>query len=674
MSDVDVDPIEQVLGPEGLLASALERYEHRPQQVEMARAVERALGSGDSLIVEAATGTGKTLAYLIPALRSGKRVVVSTGTKALQEQLFHKDIPFLAGHWGEEFDAVLLKGRRNYLCKWRLDAMMLRPSFRSPRDAQHWGKIMAWAGKTKTGDRAEIDGLPDDYPTWQELSISSDSCLGGKCRHYETCFITQARKQAREAALIVVNHHLFFADLSLRHEGAGELLPDYDAVIFDEAHHLEQIASGYFGVQVSNFTLGELLSDIRRALAAEDVKDDALEAELKSVSTRGTSLFTNLGFALRDGRYELADLLDGDQSEAIEDAWERLAEALTALERLLKAQVTRGTLQDRVRERVAQLKFDLDMLMSAADLSYTFFVELRERGVYLNAEPIDLATILRERLLDTHRSLIFTSATLSTGGDFEYFKQRLGMNETLRDKHGNDRGWKAEELQLDPVFDYPSQSLLYIPKKLPDPNHPAFRDGVVQIVEYLLGVSEGRAFVLFTSWANMNAVHDALVDRLPYTVMRQGDRPKRELLDAFKADEHSVLFATSSFWEGVDVEGDALRLVIIDKLPFASPTDPVISARVQHLEARGLNAFDTFTIPQAALTLKQGFGRLIRSREDRGVVAILDSRIANRRYGKHFLDTLPPAPVVWNAPAVRFWWYEQFGWPEGVRRPTESGA
>lgn len=684
-------PIEEILGPQGLLSRTLPRYEFRPQQLQMAQAIERALMQRHVLIVEAATGTGKTLAYLAPALTSGKRVVVSTGTKALQEQLFFKDIPFLTQHWPTKFKAVLLKGRRNYLCKWRMDDMLLNPRFRGPHDAKHWERVIQWARTTETGDRAEIPGLPDEYATWADLSISSEGCQGSKCKHYETCYVTQARRKAQEAEIIVVNHHLFFADMALKENSFAEILPEYDAVIFDEAHHLEDVASAYFGMQLSNYRLSELLSDIRQALEREDAVDADIERDLKSINVAGTSLFTLLAFGLYEGRYPLKGVLEGGQRLKLEEAHRQLAASLTDLERELRRFHQKVETAERLGQRASELKFELDAVMKAEDERYTYFLEIKDRGVFIQAAPIDLAEIFQRRLLKTHSTLVFTSATLSTNEDFNYFKKRMGLlpptikkpkataqteeaqaqttpkveseapskEESRLASEAKSQPAPTDELLLEPVFDYASQCLLYIPKRLPPPNDPAFMDGVIQIIEYLVGITDGKAFVLFTSYANMNTAYEALAPKLTQTVFKQGDRPKSELLKAFKADTHSVLFATSSFWEGVDVEGESLQLVIIDKLPFASPGDPLIKARMELLESRGGNSFMELSVPSAALTLKQGFGRLIRSREDIGIVAILDSRIATKRYGSYFIKTLPPAPVVWNAAEVKQWWAQR---------------
>jgi ATP-dependent DNA helicase DinG len=647
--------IDDILGKGGLLSEVHANYEYREQQVEMASAIQRALDKRRPLIVEAATGTGKTLAYLVPSLLSGKRVVVSTGTKALQGQLFNKDLPFLQKHWHRPFKMVQLKGRRNYLCLQRFKEMRDRPRFRNREDAKHWPKIMQWANKTTTGDRAEIEGLPDDYAAWSDLSVGSEGCLGQKCPFYEECFIFEARERAQHADIIVVNHHLFFADLALRDVGFGEILPEYDAVVFDEAHHLENVATSYFGMQVSNWRFKDLIGDIRRTLDGEDIDDVDVDEALRELSTVYTDFFTHVSFGLYDGRYALEEVLDGSQSEKISEAHLELRDALSDLHNAVSALSDLGEGGKRLAERCLEIKLDVQMILAMEKSRYAYLVEKRESGVFLQASPINLAFLLRHKLLNTHDTLVFTSATLTTGGHFDFFKKRMGM--TVPDK----KEYEVDELILEPVFDYGEQCALYIPKKLPAPNSDDFADNVALIVEYLTNVTEGRAFVLFTSYSNMNAVHELLEYKLDYPILKQGDAPKSELLDKFRKDTHSVLFATSSFWEGVDVEGEALSLVIIDKLPFANPSDPLTRARLDDIEARGGNSFRDLSMPSAALTLKQGFGRLIRSRTDTGIVAILDSRIANKSYGSYFLNSLPPAPIAWTAPQVKGWWMKKKG-------------
>lgn len=652
--------VDKILGPGGLLEEALERYEFREQQIQMANAVKRSLQKRRPLVVEAATGTGKTLAYLVPAILSGKRVVVSTGTKALQDQLFHKDIPFLQKHFPLEFKAVQLKGRTNYLCKLRFEEMGDTPRFRDRREASMWPKIKVWAKHTQTGDRAEIEGLPDDYATWADLSVGAEACLGTKCKFYEECHITNMRKAAQDADVIVVNHHLYFADLALRDHGFAEILPEYDAVIFDEAHHVEDVATNHFGLQVSNYRFRELVGDIERTLETEKVDDDDLVDALHELDKAYKSFFPVLTYGLYDGTYELKPILDSKVGELAEPEKRVLVEALSVLSREVGACSKLGEIAERLSERCAELRYELELVLKCENPKFVYFVTVRDRGMFLQAAPIDLADVLRRKLLDRHDTLVFTSATLATGGNFDFFKQRMGMAASGESESAL-TAYDLDELILPAVFDYGEQSLLYVPRRLPEPRVEGYVEKVAVIVEYLLGISEGRAFVLFTSYSNMNAVYELLEDELEFPLLKQGDAPKQELLEKFRQDTHSVLFATSSFWEGVDVEGESLSLVIIDKLPFANPSDPLTRARIDLIDSSGGNAFMQFSVPSAALTLKQGFGRLIRSRNDRGVVAILDSRIASKRYGRYFLESLPPAPVVWNAREVRDWWKERFG-------------
>lgn len=649
--------VDEIFGPQGRLATRFERYEDRPQQVEMARAVERALKDRQLLIVEAATGTGKTLAYLVPAIQSGKRVVVSTGTKALQEQLFQKDIPFLRDVLPQSFQAVLLKGRRNYLCKLRLEEMQRSPVFRSTEDFRLWPIIQRWAGTTETGDRAEVDGMPDQYSTWNELSVGAESCLGSKCKFWDDCFVQKARKTAQEADIIVVNHHLFFADLSLRQKGMGEILPEYDALVFDEAHHIEEVATDYFGLQVSNYRFDEIIGDIHRSMDEEEVsaaQRDRVVEKIAALEGAQESFFEALRKLIPGGRNSLEALFPDEESR------ERVYALKTAMLRELdRAQgevraLPLGEVGERLADRCKELAYELEFIFKEEDKRYAYLIERRERGIFLHASPIDLAGELRRRLLDTHDSLIFTSATLATNGDFSYFRRRLGMN--FEDREGTKLA--IEELLLPSVFDYENQCVLYIPRKLPAPHDREFCANVALIVDYLVKITSGRAFVLFTSYQNMKDVYERLEKEMEFPMLLQGTKGKRELLEEFRETPNAVLFATSSFWEGVDVEGEALSLVVMDKLPFGNPSDPLMKARFEQVESRGGSPFAEISLPGAAISLRQGFGRLIRSKTDRGIVAILDSRIAHKSYGGYFLRSLPEAPVVWTAPAVKRWWLQ----------------
>ena len=647
--------VESILKPGGLLDDALDRYEFRPQQVEMARAVLDALTDRHPLIVEAATGTGKTIAYLVPAILSGKRVVISTGTKALQEQLYSKDLPLLEQCMERPFEAVLLKGRRNYLCKHRFQEMQRTKAFRSKDDVKLWPVIQRWADRTDSGDRAEIEGMPDYYPTWQDLSVGSEACLGRECQYWDDCFVQKARRRAQEADIIVVNHHLFFADLSLKAGGFGEVLPEYDAVVFDEAHHIEQVATEYFGIQVSNYRFRDLSTDAERALEAEEVdadKQDKVKEAGRAVERVAGKLFDHFDDSVEKGRHGLVDILNETDDERLETRRRRLDEKLDDMAHALQS-ASMGEVGQRLASRCDELSTELDIVLAGDDTDYAYVAERRDSGLFLQASPIDLASELQTKLLETHDSLVFTSATLATGGDFSFFKRRIGFADPDQSSDAID----VDERLLEPVFDYDEQCLLYVPRKLPAPSDPDFCKNMALIVDYLVDITDGRAFILFTSYNNMNDVHDRLVDDLDYPVFLQGELSKRELLESFRNTPNAVLFATASFWEGVDVEGESLSLVVIDKLPFANPSDPLTKARLELADEQSGNSFYDVSLPTAAISLRQGFGRLIRSTNDRGVVAVLDSRIAHKRYGNYFLESLPPAPVVWTAPAVKRWWY-----------------
>ena len=624
--------VEGLLGTRGALRAAMPQFELRPPQVALARAVEAALENGTHLVAEAGTGTGKTLAYLVPAVLSGKKIIISTATRNLQDQIFFKDIPLLRDAVGLRFEAALLKGRANYLCANRFEAFERAPLFASPDDALHFGELRTWAMQTQTGDRAE-SALPDDWPSWSQLSTNSDNCLGGRCPLYEGCFVTKARRLAEASQIIVVNHALFFADLSLRIRGAEDglrVLPRYDAVIFDEAHALEDVATEHFGVGVSSGALLQLGSD--------------------AVKHRGTS--SALGLKLRDAahgffrdvqRTFFLDGREGDGGDArlnaqkMEPLRERAAPLLKALGAL--AAMTSGAEGElgAVFRRASEAALHLEYLLRADDPATVYWAQHKGRSTSLKGAPIDIGQTLAKRLYAAVDTVVFTSATLCAPavsgreGSFDFAIERFGLG---------GRAWKT--LRVDSPFDWPRQAALYLPPQLPEPSAPGFADAAELEIQRLLELTGGRAFVLFTSLRAMEAMHARLAPRLPGQVLLQGQRPRRALLEAFTA-QPSVLFASQSFWEGVDVPGDALSLVIIDKLPFAPPNEPLTAARIEAIKARGGEPFDSFQVPQAALALRQGFGRLIRSRTDRGIVALLDVRATKKRYGKALLDALPPA-------------------------------
>jgi len=641
-------------GPGGLLSRVHPAYEYRRGQLEMAKAVEAAIEEKRHLIVEAGTGTGKTMAYLVPALRSGKRVIISTGTKNLQEQLFYKDVPFLKQHFGE-MKVCYMKGRNNYLCRKKLYELADQPILSGLEEIDQFRAIVDWDKTTDTGDRAELAVLPESSEVWHKLDARADTCLGTKCPEYERCFITEMRRRALESDIIIVNHHLFFADLAIK-MAADEapdvgVLPEAAAVIFDEAHELEEVASSYFGVGVSTARIEELARDIENSVVKAKSMSASMTQGLKSVRERSNFFFSLLPeqdnrFAF-DGRQEFLES-HGDEYLGLMNSLGRLATDIDAL----KPQPEEAPALIR---RVNEVRVQLSFIMETEDRNTVFWIERRGGGrggaslrsngrgarshtssasmsrnhVFLQATPIDVSGILRQVLFDRLDTVVLTSATLAVGGGYEYLRRRLGMD-------------NARELIVQSHFDYESQALLYIPPDLPEPNSPQFQAKAADRIRRLLEISQGRAFVLFTSYAQMRDVHDRLLGELEHPCLLQGTAPKTVLLEEFRSTPNAVLFATSSFWQGVDVQGEQLSCVIIDRLPFAVPSDPVVKARVEAINNDGGNAFYDYQVPAAVITLKQGFGRLIRSLNDRGVLALLDNRILKKPYGKVFLASLPP--------------------------------
>jgi ATP-dependent DNA helicase DinG len=649
--------LEEVLGAGGRLARVLPGYEHREDQLAMARAVERALRNHGYLVAEAGTGTGKTLAYLVPAVLSGRRVVVSTATKNLQEQIWWKDIPLLREKAGLHVDAAYLKGRANYFCLERGEAFPIR------EEAAFWPRIQSWLQSTDTGDRSEID-LPDQFATWRDLSATGDTCLGRECPFWDDCFVTRARARAAAADVLLVNHHLFFADLAMRTSRAGvEVLPDYDAVVFDEAHALEGVATDYFGLQVSSFRVEELVRDALRAVGDRPDLASMLREQTGELRRAGERFFGAFAEGLRSqpsrerlprrrahGQRRPADDDEGlrttigpDQVEPLAVEQARLDEALGTLRDALTDAESPSLAQ--IARRAGELRVELLAVTAMKEPSRVYYAELRGRGVFLRAAPIDVAEELVERLYRRVDTVVFTSATLAAQGKFDFFRRQMGLSPEL---------FQVEEARYDGPFDYTRQAALVAPEGLPEPNAPGFIPAAAQAIRELTAITGGRAFVLCTSIRNMQALHAASRE-LPYRILIQGERPKTRLLEAFR-EEPSVLFATQSFWEGVDVPGDALSLVVIDRLPFAPPNDPVMAARTRAMEEQGRNGFAELQVPAAALALRQGFGRLIRTREDRGIVAVLDRRLVTRSYGRAFLATLPQCPLCRTVDEARLWW------------------
>ncbi len=643
----------------------------------MAQAVEQALEEKRHLIVEAGTGTGKTLAYLMPVIRSGKRVIISTGTKNLQEQLFYKDIPFLeqalfGNHVEIAASAVqpaqapgrlsvcYMKGRNNYLCRKKLYDLRDQPVLNGLEEIEQYRSIAAWEKTTGTGDRAELAELPEASLLWHKLDARADACTGQKCSEWERCFVTEMRRRGMESDIIIVNHHLFFADLAIKLQADGApdagILPEAAAVIFDEAHEIEDVAANYFGISVSNLRVEDLARDVEASLQHHRMLSAGLSGALGSLRERSQFFFSLLPagegrFAFETRREFLEE--NGEEFIALNQALTRLA---GELEGLLQKPEEVFNFVRRAQEIQVQLGFALE----SDDRNTVFWIERRggrgrtnspqrrpsaslragsgtekrdensfgRQNVFLQATPIDVGPILRECLWSKLECAVLTSATLAVGGGFEYIRQRLGMEH-------------ARESVLPSHFDYESQALFYVPPDLPDPRTPQFTAKAAERIRKLLEITRGRAFVLFTSYAQMNEIYQRLLSELNFPLLKQGDAPKSALLDEFRLTPNAVLFATSSFWQGVDVQGEQLSCVIIDRLPFAVPSDPVVAARVKAIDADGGNAFFQYQVPAAVITLKQGFGRLIRSLHDRGLLVLLDNRILKKQYGRVFIESLP---------------------------------
>jgi len=610
-------------GPRGLLAKVHPHYENRPGQLEMAEAVESAVAEQRHLIVEAGTGTGKTLAYLIPSVLTGQRVVISTGTKNLQEQLFFKDLPVVEAVLERRLPVCYMKGRSNYLCRQKVYDAERELVLSGFEQVTEFTLIRDWERKTATGDRSELRDLPETSSTWWKLDARGDLCAGTKCQQFDRCFLTEMHRRAIESDVIIVNHHLFFADLAVRDQAFGGILPEYSAVIFDEAHEIEDIAGQYFGMSVSDQQIQELIKDTaaisrRKLFAAPD-----LDRALMRLGRATEEFFALLPQEGRQGFRDQAALLNNHGSK-----YDELLLAINAL--CTRLELVQGAIEDTLPlvRRGRLIQGAVRFWMDAGDRKFVYWVERRGRSLHLEATPIDVAETLATHLLDRVPTAIFTSATLAVAGAFDYTQARLGLE-------------NARTLRIESHYDYANQALLYVPPHLPDPRGSEFTAAAAHEIYEVLEASRGRAFVLFTSYRQMRAVFELLRARLEFPLLIQGDAPRNALLEAFRATPNAVLFATSSFWQGVDVQGDQLSCVIIDRLPFAVPTDPVTAARADAISENGGNAFYEYQIPQAALALKQGFGRLIRGGSDRGVLVLLDNRITKMRYGRVFLDSLP---------------------------------
>lgn len=615
-----------------MLARTHHAYEPRAGQLEMARRVERTLAEGGTLMVEAATGTGKTLAYLLPALACGRRVIVSTGTRNLQDQICSKDLPFLRERAGLELSACMMKGRDNYLCRYRLAQFEREPLLEDVDEAPWVQRIAEWSRHTASGDRAEIADLPDRLRLWRDLNARAEGCTGSRCPEYEACWLTRLKQRAQQSQIVVVNHHLFFADLALR-TAFGAVLPDYDTVIFDEAHLLEEVATLYFGVQLSSAQLEDLARQAEK-LAARSGGPARGGAGAGGLRAAAQEFFRVIRARLHDrpGRMRFAAAEHGGPD--LEPEWAILSEALDDVARQAAKLSAARDGSEALPRRAEDLREATARVLDRSDPGFVYGMELRGRGgVVLSAAPIEVGDLLREQLFENLHASVLTSATLAVEGRFDFFRGRLGLAD-------------AECGIVESSFDYAAQAVLYLPRGLPEPNRPEFIPRAVEEIAALLAATGGRAFVLFTSFAHMERVRDELERLGHWTLFVQGQGSKAALVESFKAATGAVLLGTTSFWHGVDVPGDALSLVVIDKLPFDVPSDPLVAARIERIRDTGGDPFGEYQVPLAVLELKQGLGRLLRSSEDRGVLCVLDPRLTTRRYGKAFLDSLPPYTIT----------------------------
>jgi ATP-dependent DNA helicase DinG len=623
-----------IFGPRGLLAAAIPDFEYRPAQRQMAEAVEHAIDTGEPLLAEAGTGTGKTLAYLVPAILSGKKTVIATGTKTLQEQLYYKDIPLLARALPKTFTASLMKGRGNYLCRRNLRRALTETHTRSER--QRLLKIQRWSATSLQGDRAELDFLSDADPVWDDIAAWAETCAGTSCEDYDACFLTRMRQEAAAADLVIVNHHLLLADAVLRDSGLFQVIPSYAVLILDEAHLLEDVATEFFGSEISNLKIERLVRDTEREWRASASGDATIPTHLMRVAEVSARFFRL--FDVSEGARRLRrEALGGHGGSAGRD----LVQHLVLLHDFIHALPGKpeGLLgcARRAREQAAILQ---EFLYVPADTSDAAKIppavrwsERRGRGLFLRTSPLDVSVDFRRAILESADAVILTSATLSAGERFDFLRGRLGIE-------------RAREFQAASPFDYAEQAILYIPRHMPEPRSPTFLEEAAAEIRAILEISAGRALVLFTSVDAMETSHRLLQGSLPYPLMVQGEAPRTQLLDRFRQEVASVLLATRSFWQGVDVVGDALSCLIVHKLPFGYPGDPVLEARLEYLAQQGSDPFWEYQIPSAIIALRQGLGRLIRSGQDRGALCILDGRLLTKGYGGAFLESLPPCPVT----------------------------
>ncbi|SFR87916.1 ATP-dependent DNA helicase DinG [Dyella sp. OK004] len=623
MTDTDVSAL---LGADGPFARELPNFAPRAAQQAMAQAVQHAIAERETLIAEAGTGTGKTYAYLVPALLSGDRVIVSTGTKALQDQLFFRDLPKVRSVLGARLKTALLKGRANYLCLYRLDQTVREGASFDRTQASQLAAIRSWSARTRHGDRMELAEVPEESPMWPRVTSTPENCLGVECPFYDDCHVVKARREAQEADLVVVNHHLLFADLALKQEGFGEILPGAQAFILDEAHQIPELAGQFFSQSISARQLSELAQD---ALGECNGITGAIGLVLEPVEALQEAI-RKLRLAM-DVLPERGPFHALESASAIRDALHDVRELLAALTDVLASQAERSRGFTNAHERAANFSERLDRIVEQANEQDVRWYETFPRGFALHATPLDLAAPLRTLRERTQAAWIHTSATLSVAGNFDHFARQLGLDD-------------PQTLTLESPFDYARQALCYLPPGLPDPAMRDYTERVIDAVLPVLHTSNGRAFLLFTSHRALRRAADLLRERVPWPLFVQGTAPRHRLLEEFRASGHGVLLGAASFWEGVDVAGEALSVVVIDKLPFAAPDDPVLQARLDALEQSGINPFMGWQVPSAVIALKQGAGRLIRDVHDRGVLVLCDPRLLGKGYGKLFLASLPAMP------------------------------
>ncbi len=637
MNGIEPSLAAEVFREDGLLSRNHDGYEPRPGQLTMSEAVGAAIRHGHHLLMEAPTGIGKTFAYLVPAIESGRKVVVSTGTKNLQEQLFFKDIPALSRVLGRPITAAYMKGRENYLCIKRAREFGEQPLFEDMDEVDSHSQVARWSRETSTGDRGELADLPERLQFWDRINARADTCLGQKCPDFEPCFLTLMRRRAAEAQIVVVNHHLLLADLLLKDHAFGQVIPDYSVLILDEAHVLEDVATIHLGSSVSRGAIDRLAADLEAGISDPELR--RLAGSLRDSAKGFFGIMRD-----RTGRFPLEEYRH-------DDLWKRagadLREALSLCESAIRR--SDGVLGDgpdtaALGRRVEQLQGTLDRILRAVPVDGSgptvTWGELRGRGISLHVSMVDVSDALRQMLFSRVPTVVLTSATLAVAGSFDFVHRRLGIDE-------------AVDLALESPFDPARQTVLYVPRDLPEPSSRDFVPGMAARLRDLLAITEGRAFVLFTSYVNLRKVRESLAGDLPYPILVQGESSRHALLETFRSTAGAVLLATSSFWHGVDVQGDALSLVVIDKLPFDVPSDPIVAARIDAIREAGGAPFPDYQIPTAVIDLKQGLGRLIRSSRDRGILAVMDSRLMTRSYGRVFLGSLPPYPITHDIEAVR---------------------